>query len=343
MAKDVKCCATCFGDSFLVEHIAANPHEVGKCSYCEAENAALVSASELSDWFELVTSIYAPDENGRTLVEWLKSDWDLFHHARMDIYRAKDLLAHVLDDFDIVQKTFSPLPAYAIDGGEQWVQLREELMYNNRYFPKFKLDESTLRKDRLGQLLKSNIPEIWYRARLQNSDKPFELHEMGPPPSRQSSHGRANPAGIPYLYLGSTPLTASSEVRPHTGETACIAEFKVKAGLQIVDLRNPRRDASPFNLETTEQVGQFRINISLLERLGVELTTPILPQGASIDYVPSQYLCEFIKNSGFDGVIYNSSVSDGMNLALFSPKHAEGVKVHQYKIERVDVTVREIT
>ena len=37
-----------------------------------------------------------------------------------------------------------------------------------------------------------------------------------------------------------------------------------------------------------------------------------MPHGAPIDYVPSQYLCEFIKNCEYHGVVYSSSVGDGI-------------------------------
>jgi hypothetical protein len=65
----------------------------------------------------------------------------------------------------------------------------------------------------------------------------------------------------------------------------------------------------------------------------------VLPSGAAIDYIPSQYLCEFIKNSGFDGVVYRSSVSDGINLALFDPNKAAGGTVTLYGVSKVSVTV----
>jgi hypothetical protein len=55
--------------------------------------------------------------------------------------------------------------------------------------------------------------------------------------------------------------------------------------------------------------------------------------------VPSQYLCEFIKNCDYDGVIYRSSVSDGMNLALFAPEKAQPGAVQQYNISKVSVAV----
>lgn len=65
----------------------------------------------------------------------------------------------------------------------------------------------------------------------------------------------------------------------------------------------------------------------------------MLPQGAALDYIPSQYLCEFIKHSGFDGVVYRSSVSDGINLALFDLGKARGGSVEPYLVSRVSVDV----
>jgi len=128
-------------------------------------------------------------------------------------------------------------------------------------------------------------------------------------------------------------------VRPHTGEVACVATFSIPPNLTIVDLRNPRKLVSPFLLEDASSIGQLRADIPFLERLGQELTRPVLPQGAAIDYVPSQYLCEFIKKSGFDGVLYRSAVSEGINLALFDPTKVVASEVSLYNVTRVMVTV----
>lgn len=49
---------------------------------------------------------------------------------------------------------------------------------------------------------------------------------------------------------------------------------------------------------------------------GLQRALDAVRLSAVIDYTPSQYLCEFIKRRGYDGVIDRSSVSDGMNLAL---------------------------
>jgi hypothetical protein len=210
-------------------------------------------------------------------------------------------------------------------------------MYKNRYFLDEKLDA-----DRLSQLLvhlpADDMPEVWYRARIQTGVTPYPIGEMGAPPKHLATHGRANPSGIPYLYLGSKPETAAAEVRPHTGEVACVADFKIDK-LAARDLRDPRKVVSPFLLADASAIGQMRADIPFLERLGEELTRPVLPRSAAIDYLPSQYLCEFIKKCGYDGVVYRSSVSSGMNLALFDPSKATGGKVSQFNIGRVSVEV----
>ena len=66
----------------------------------------------------------------------------------------------------------------------------------------------------------------------------------------------------------------------------------------------------------------------------------MLPRSAAIDYIPSQYLCEFIKKIGFHGVIYRSSVSEGINLALFDPTLATPISISQYDVSRVSVEVQ---
>jgi hypothetical protein len=335
MTSARKCCAQCFGDRGLEKNIIPTlSTETGTCAFCGSQNVPLVVASQLADVFGLLINIYEPDANGRQLVEWLRADWDMFYHPKMEDARAKELLAEVLDDGEIVRKSFSPSPKYQSDGLIRWETLRTELMHENRYFPAAQLDLDRLR-GLLDHLQADGVPTTWYRARLQTDD-PFKIDQMGAPPPRIASHGRANPAGIPYLYLGSTPDTAVAEIRPHTGEKACVAEFTLPDGLKLVDLRNPRRIVSPFVLTVEDEIGLLRSDIDFLERLGQELTRPVVPQGAPFDYVPSQYLCEYIKRCGYAGVIYRSSViEEGINLALFNPALANAKVVTQYDIVRV--------
>lgn len=342
---DKYCCSECFGDPGLRNSIIPSlstgvaPDDARTCDYCRTTSVKLVEPSQLRQWFEMLIDVYTVDNEGRPLVDWLRDDWRLFGHPVMDDAHAKELLADVLDNGEIVRMAFMPSDHYENESLRRWDDLRDEMMHRNRWF----LDEP-IDLERLRQLLDlliapvQELPETWFRARLLSDDEPYPIEKMGAPPHRRAGHGRANPAGIRYLYLGSEPETAVAEIRPHTGEQACVAKFTVPA-IRAVDLRDPRAQVSPFILSDAEEISQLRADLPLLERLGEELTKPVLPSGAAFEYIPSQYLCEFIKKSGFDGVLYRSSVSDGMNFALFRPDTAVGVDVSILNVDRVSVHI----
>ncbi|WP_461329822.1 RES family NAD+ phosphorylase [Bradyrhizobium diazoefficiens] len=297
----------------------------------------MVDPDELADYFELLVSIYEPDPRGKLLVEWMKEDWQLF--PTLDVAHSKELLCEILDDGDIVRRRFSPSATYRSNVLVTWEALRDEMMYKNRWFLDQAIDTYRL-QNLLDFLPADDLPTTWYRARIRG-ETTFPIDQMGAPPKRLATHGRANPPGIPYLYLGSQPDTAVAEVRPHTGEIACVADFAIPA-IKAVDLRNPRKLVSPFLLADASAIGQLRADVPFLERLGQELTRPVLPQGAAIDYIPSQYLCEFIKKSRYDGVVYRSSVSEGINLALFDPSKASPGSVSEYNVAKVAVEVARV-
>lgn len=332
------CCPECFDDRALRDELfpSLDPDH-GTCDFCGTADTQLVEPFKLANYFELLVNVYEPSEGGKLLVEWMREDWQLFSHRHMDTAHAKELLGEILDDGEIVRKGFAPSSSYISEGLAQWDKLRDEMMYANRWFLDVAIDLDRL-YELFGMLLAPQLPRQWYRARIRTEDEGFRIENMGAPPKRRSSHGRANPAGIPYLYLGSLPETAAAEIRPHTGEIACVADFKIPE-IKAVDLRNPRKLVSPFILSESSAIGQLRADLPFLERLGEELTRPVQPSGAAIDYIPSQYLCEFIKKSGFDGVVYRSSVSDGINLALFDPAQAVGGAVELYNVSKVSVEV----
>lgn len=333
------CCASCFADRGLKNSIIpARLNQRGNCSYCGEKNCGIVSPDILSDVFGQVLATYEQAGEGQRLIDLLRDDWRVFNPSlREETVQA--LLADVFGTPGIGSAEFVPSLKYSSDRLERWEELREELMHKNRYFPKVPLDEDRV-ESLFGQLLSGELQRNWFRARLQTGDEVFTLAEMGAPARRIAAHGRANPAGIPYLYLGSSPETAAAEIRPHRGERASIATFNLAASLAIVDLRNDPRDlVSPFVLNSEDEVGRLRSDIPFLASLGEELARPIVPIGAPIDYVPSQYLCEFIKQCGYAGVIYRSSLSDGINLALFDPESAIAVSVAPYEVSGVEVTI----
>ncbi|MFT4471444.1 RES family NAD+ phosphorylase [Arthrobacter sulfonylureivorans] len=286
---------------------------------------------------------YEEVDDGAPIVQLLTEEWRMFRDSGLRPADAKELLADVLDDGEIVRRAFSPIAHSGGGNLRRWEDLRDEMMHGNRWFLEEPMD-----MDRIAELLnqlitpQSSLENLaWYRARLTSNDVPYELKDMGAPPPHLAGHGRANPAGIPYLYLGSTRATSVAELRPHTGERACVAEFELASSeLKFADLRDPRGLISPL-FGDESQIIKLRADLPLLERLGDELTRPVQPRGAPYEYIPTQYLCEYIKTCGFDGVLYRSSVSsdDGINIAMFRPELAKAVHIEEVSVEQVSVRI----
>jgi hypothetical protein len=336
------CCGACIG-RHLTKVVQGGITGIGTCAFCGSQNQTVVEPATLRDAFELLAAIYVPDEGGRPLLDWLRNDWAMFEEKAITPVRASELLAAILEDSEVAHRTFIPSELCRTGSLEKWQEFRRELMHANRFFPTTALDLERLR-GLLSNLSLSNdeLPLNWFRARLQKTQEPYVAGQMRAPPKDQASHGRANPAGIPYLYLASTEGTAIAETRPHTGERATIAHFSLAPDTKVVDLRSPRRTVSPFKLSDVQQVAFLRGDVGYLEQLGEELTRPVLPHAAAIDYLPSQYLCEFVKKCDFHGVVYRSSVGGGINLALFDDSRATIGGCSQWSVSSVAVEINQI-
>lgn len=338
------CCGNCISDRYIKKEIIPSLSlEKGRCSFCGSDGIELAKPIELREYFEALISIYTANPDGKPLLEWLKEDWALFDFPGMKSEVSESLLSEILGDFEVVKNLYIPSNDCHSNSLEEWEDLRKELKHKNRFFPNTGLDLERL-SSLLPYLIFDEIDEYqpFFRARI-HTRTPFLVQDMGAPPEILAAHGRANPAGIPYLYVASTEETAISEIRPHTGERVSVGKFYIPQDIVCLDLRHPRKTVSPFILEDESGVATLRGDISFLDRLGDELTLPVLPRSAAIDYIPSQFLCEFAKKQGFDGVVYRSSVGDGVNLALFDPEKFTCVEVYEYIVTRVAIAASTIS
>lgn len=332
------CCSNCFGDAFLSNIINRISPSQGKCDYCNSENANLISPNELVDYFSSLLDLYEVSVNGKELSLLLKHDWELF--PTLSIASSNNLLDEIFQTK--VSGIYNPLNNIDDEHILNWKEFKNELKHNNRFFPK-----NSPQYEHLKALLnfitlpKEEIPKTVYRARINNDCATHPKEQMGKPPAKKSSSGRANPIGIPYLYTASNPLTAIAEIRPHKGDFVTVAEFNVTADLTLADLRNPRKTISPFELDESG-LNQVYSDLNYLSHLGRELSEPILPKDAQLEYISSQYLCELIKHCNFDGVIYKSSVGDGDNFAFFNDSKLECLEPKSYSVNNIKVVAGEI-
>lgn len=166
---------------------------------------------------------------------------------------------------------------------------------------------------------------------------------MGAPPKGTSSAGRANPVGISYLYLANNLITCISEVRPNNASSVYVSEFKVKSNhVKVLDLTNPKKDTSimAFEEDSLEVASSC---LELLEILSGELSKPILPNNSTIDYIPTQLSCEYIKSvGGYDGIAFNSSFDQGINYVFYKPNKFTISDPKKYKINTICYKYKEI-
>jgi hypothetical protein len=175
-----------------------------------------------------------------------------------------------------------------------------------------------------------NVDTTFYRARIGGIEEgnmglidPYQtIEEVGMPQSNIARLGRANPTGIPYLYLADDPSTAVAEVRPWVGSSVTIAKFILKENLSIVDLTQSVFHSIFESLSNGDLPTVIGMN-ELSNRISYELSKPINPNTLEIEYLPTQFLSEFIKNHNYDGIKYRSSLGDGNNLVLFTQDQVE--------------------
>lgn len=171
----------------------------------------------------------------------------------------------------------------------------------------------------------------FYRARI-SGEYGMKKEEMGPPPAKLATAGRANSDGISCLYLANDMMTTLHEIRSRDLDYVAVASFKPNKDLKIVDLAN-LDNISPFT-QGSFDYEWFAINMSILKKISSELAKPLRRQDSELDYLPAQYISDFVKSLGLDGICYKSTLNkNGINYAIFDYKKLKCDKVELYHIE----------
>jgi hypothetical protein len=80
---------------------------------------------------------------------------------------------------------------------------------------------------------------------------PFPVERMKPLRNR-AREGRANPKGIPYLYLATHQDTAMAEVRPWVGSLISIGRFALKRDVHVLNCVSNDHRMMVYSRVTTE-------------------------------------------------------------------------------------------
>ena len=168
------------------------------------------------------------------------------------------------------------------------------------------------------------------------------------PLSDRAKEGRANPAGISMLYLGSSEQTAISEVRPWTGSELSVAQFRISRDVKVIDLSLGHGQISFQHLFFSELLGEQPVSREKKEEavwidIDNAFSRPVTRSDETADYVPTQILAEMFRDNGYDGVVYRSQFGEtGYNIALFDVGDAEIINAAPYQVTGIEVKFEEI-
>lgn len=161
------------------------------------------------------------------------------------------------------------------------------------------------------------------------------------------NHIKPNIGDIPIEKLTSLQLQKFYRLLLTEGRVPRIESEKQPKGLSAKTVRNINQVISPFvdGLEYLDHA----INKQYLEKLNTEMSKSLRRSDSTLDYVPTQYIVDFIKSiehngeQEYDGIEYNSTTNPGgYNLAIFNPNLFECVSVSVYDIEKLQYTSKRI-
>ncbi|SEJ80766.1 RES domain-containing protein [Sphingobium sp. AP50] len=169
---------------------------------------------------------------------------------------------------------------------------------------------------------------------------------MKPLPDRAQA-GRANPTGIPVLYVGSTIETAISEVRPWIGAELSVAWCRLLRPLRTLDLSRGHGKSSFFGPIFKHLTGgraptQEEIETAVWTDIDNAFSQPVTQTDDRADYAPTQILAELFRSAGYDAIGYKSHFGDrkdrgGFNIAIFDPAAVEIASCAPFRVTSIKV------
>lgn len=175
-------------------------------------------------------------------------------------------------------------------------------------------------------------PVVLDGEEIVNEPTPYSPKRMKPA-QYIASEGRANPKGIPYLYLATDKETAMSEIRPWLGSNISVGQFKTVKVLRLIDCSVHHTKGIVFYFKEPEDREK---ELAVWADIDRAFSEPITLSDKSSDYVPTQIVAELFKSQGFDGVVYKSALADGFNLVLFDINVANVVNCFLYTVKEIN-------
>lgn len=328
----MKVCLNCFSDRELKAFILSLENS-GTCHVCGDSQINIVLIDELQDFFQELIDNFKVEEGGDSIKNKIQGNWSLFssHSVAIDVlnFILPKLKTEIVNS-DIGVNYIDEI----IDNCSHWEILKQELKWEKRFFTDITLLTEDLGWDGFfNTQFQLNSKTHLYRARVhhQSGLLPYSVDEMSCPEPEFVSGGRSNSSGIPVLYLCDNEETILYEVRATYLDELSIGKFKLKDEHNSIRIVDFMEDTPIFQPERINETIKSKL---LREKISRELSKPMRRYDSEIEYIPTQFICEFIRIfTGADGIRFQSSLHpSGKNLVIFKKELMECIEVSLVKV-----------
>ena len=341
----MKVCSECFEDTDIKQRIRS----INKKGTCDIHNEINYIYDTdldegLKDDFEILYSIYKKDEDGKykdssnlkNTYTSLKEDWNIFSFKPKPEDIRKFLSSLLEKPLPKNVNTIIPeleseeeISKQSMLGNHTWEDFCEHIKYDNRFYNDYFSQDIFLTFLKWTQV---SIKEgtVLYRSRIYDGMGKYQSKDMKMSPKNLVHPGRLNSDGIGVLYTSSSRDITVNEIRPDVGDKVATAELTVKRDLNIADLT--KLDNIPvFGSDVdSEFLVKYQINRDILNSISSQMEEPSGSQCNNLDYLPTQYISDFIKLE-YEGIKYGSTLiskedpdyNQDYNLALLIDKDFE--------------------
>lgn len=332
------CCINCFADAEIRAIINGNKTS-GDCNFCGSKNVSVYEIGKdqiIAELFDGLLDIYTPiinlpDGFPKERTDLIKNilcyNWHIFNLKPDGIYRL--IISICAERYKEQPELFdSPIgirQSLDHDYLEQnsllktycWDDFVEGIKRKNRFHSDY------INTDKLYTFLRCarksyKVGEVFFRSRICQNERGYTWNEMGPPPEAKAKGGRVNPTGISILYLSDSRNTTLYEIRAGVYDYVTVGRFELQKDIEVINLADIDR-VSPFiGIDYGFDFMQYATNIEHLKMIGHEIAKPLRNDNA-LEYLPTQYISDYIRSRGYDGIEYISTMcTNGVNLAVFN-------------------------
>lgn len=307
----MKVCVHCFNDLELKQFIVTNSDKKGKCDYCnDGINSELIEISELLDFFAEFIEIFKFDSKGIPLVQKIQNEWNLFSGETVCHRILSDILLVLNSSLTNPQETVNYIDEI-VECSSYWKTLKEEIKWERRFLVNIdKLEELGWGRF-LNDRLELSISEPLFRARLHYIGNEKEIETT--------------------LY----------EVRATFLDEVSVGTFQIRDNSKV-SLVDFTESASAF--AKVDEIVESTKRMLLKRYISADLSKPIRRYDSELEYIPTQFICEYIRYiTGADGILFNSSLHNGgKNIVLFEQDKVECISVSMHRITKVEIEALKI-